>query len=266
MLQRVIFGFDVEFSSVVDLAVTTQAEVMDDSIQVIFNVIHAVDLTARNTDVGELRQIIHCHDRLSSNLLLIGFDHVCSIQISVDIWTVKVITLRIILVVDSIVLLSPCCLQSVLCDVIIISIISTLCRWRSIALSYEKLVDCLQRQILGVFDRIQHRKKFFIDVEDILIRIQILINNIIGRRITTSNQVSDDCRDNKVLKVSQAIGFAITRHDKLVIRVAINFNIPLILNVTNCFLSNVCSILPQGVTSVAETIASGSEDVQNVVS
>ena len=101
--------------------------------------------------------------------------------------------------------------------------------------------------------------------------VDVLIQDILGRRVTTSQQVSDDSRQDKLPDVSEAIWFAITRHLQEVKGTdfserSLNFSSILVLDVSDNFLSNVIAVFPDSITTITESIASWAKDVNDSIS
>ena len=139
---------------------------------------------------------------------------------------------------------------------------STLCQ--------QSIVDCVLNEFFGVLKGVQHGAEFTFNMKDLVILVNVLIQDILGRRVTTSQQVSDDSRQDELLDVSEAIWFTITRHLQEVITGddsvwTLNISGILILDISDNFLSNVIAVFPDSITTITESIASRAKDVNDSI-
>ena len=134
----------------------------------------------------------------------------------------------------------------------------------------QSIVDCVLNEFFGVLKGVQHGAEFTFNMKDLVILVNVLIQDILGRRVTTSQQVSDDSRQDELLDVSEAIWFAITRHLQEVKGTdfserSLNFSSILVLDVSDNFLSNVIAVFPDSITTITESIASWAKDVNDSI-
>ena len=139
---------------------------------------------------------------------------------------------------------------------------STLCQ--------QSIVDCVLNEFFGVLKGVQHGAEFTFNMKDLVILVNVLIQDILGRRVTTSQQVSDDSRQDELLDVSEAIWFTITRHLQEVKTTdfserSLNISSILVLDISNNFLSNVIAVFPDSITTITESIASWAKDVNDSI-
>ena len=215
---------------------------MDHGIKDILNIICAVDRTTLDLECSKLRHIIHCLDCLMCNQINVSLECIGSIFITIP---VRNVILRISFIIDSDGIISKCTARSKQRRVIVI-----LCPcWstkvsRNFSRREEQVVTCLLRKILGMMECIKHWIQLMLNMEHVILRIQILINNRFNVVCATCAKISNYSRKNELLNISLTIWLTITRHHQELCRSAINVNFILIKYVTSNFFCNVIAVFP----------------------
>ena len=221
MTDAGILRIQIEKCSVIDGRVAAISQVVDDCFDNVHHVVDAVLSTARNHEVEILRQVVHCVDCLASNYVLVSVEQVSSVDIAIGLRIRVVVTLS----VNSNRGISVCCTSCPSCYIVVILDLSRNTQFVcSSTEGQQSVVDSVQNQFLDVVESVKHRTDFIFDVDNLIVVIKILINHILGSRVTTSDQVSDDSRQDVILDVTLTSDVT-TRNFKEVIlgQIASNF-------------------------------------------
>ena len=102
-----------------------------------------------------------------------------------------------------------------------------------------------------------------LNMQDVVLRIQILIDNCFSLICATCAEVSNYSGKDKLLNISLTVWLTITRHDKELSVCAIKVDLILVKNVTSNFFCNVVAVFPNQDTSVSVDIRIRCQDFQH---
>ena len=234
---------------------------MNKSIEDILNVICAVDRTTLNLKLCILRHVIHCLDCLMCNQINVCLNSVGSILITIP---VRNVILRISLIIDCDGIISVCTASSKQrCVVIILCPCRSTQVCRNFTRREQQVVSCFLCKHLSVLKSIQHWIQFMLNMQDVVLRIQILIDNCFSLICATCAKVSNYSGKDELLNISLTVWLTITRHDQELSWVALKINCILVENVTSNFFCNVVAVFPDQDTSVSEDIRIRCQDFQH---
>ena len=102
-----------------------------------------------------------------------------------------------------------------------------------------------------------------LNMQDVVLRIQILIDNCFSLICATCAKVSNHSGKDELLNISLAVWLTITRHDEELCLRAIEVDFILVENVTCSLFCDVVAVFPDQNTSVSEDIRVRCQDFQH---
>src|SRR6056300_82941 len=124
----------------------------------------------------------------------------------------------------------------------------------------------MMNKFLDRTESIEHCAQFILNMNDLVVIIDIEVNDILSSRVATSDQVCNNGGQNIFFDITGTNHIAIvSRNVKEVILSIVDFCGIVIIQPTNSFICDIVAVLPDQITSIAESVASRTEDIGNGV-